>query len=302
MAPGTVEPVTEHQDRDRTEDSDQVHGLLAAPPQPPLDRSRFSAETLFGQPGIYPDGPPMAPAAGVEHSEAELIAALAQLEGTVGEVALYAYRSGRLSDIGELAYGASASAGRIVGPGANDTVGRRVVNERYRAEDPRLLLPSLVHALLWSGPDAGHAEETLLHALGAYAHAQLLARDPELGSQRTELARRQNSITITLLNSRRPGSALVTLVAADGPGTIPGGAPAMQTPDFWSVPFGPRDRDGDPMGSVVRETLAAAAGVAVRAVPATFDHDLGVWCSDAFVKLFDPRVQLTSARALGLLV
>ncbi len=278
----------------------QVERLLAASPQPPLDRSRFSAETLFGQPGIYPGGPPMAPAAGVEHSEAELIAVLAQLEGTVGEVALDALRSRRLPDVGELTYGAPASTGRIVGPDADATAGRRVVNERYRAEDPRLVLPSVVHALLWSGPDAGHAEETLLHALGAYTHAQLLARDPDLGSQPTELARRQNSITITLLNSRRLGAATVTLVAPDGPGTIPGGAPAMQTPDFWSVPFGPRGSDGAPMAPVVRETLAAAAGVAMRVVPSTFDDDLGAWCSDAFAKLFDPRVQLGAARALGL--
>lgn len=300
MAPGTVEAVTDNQDRDRTGDLHRAAGLLAAPPQPPLDPSRFSAETLFGQPGIYPGGPPMAPAPGVDHTEADLITALNQLEGTVGEVALDAFRSRRLPDVGELTYGAPASAGRIVGPNADATPSRRVVNERYRAEDPRLVLPSVVHALLWSGPGAGHAEETLLHALGAYTHAQLLARDPELGSQPTELARRQNSITITLLNSRRPGAAIVTLVAPDGPGTIPGGAPAMQTPDFWSVPFGPRGRDGAPMAPVVRETLAAAAGVAVGAVPSTFDDDLGAWCSDSLANLFDPRDQLRAARSLGL--
>ncbi len=292
--------MTEYQDRDRPEGIDEERELLAAPPRPPLRRSRFTAETLFGQPGIYPGGPPMTPAAGAEHSDAELIAALAQLEGTVGEVALHAYRAGRLLDGGELAYGTPASVGRIVGPEAGNPDARRVVNIRYRAEDPRLVLPSVVHALLWSGSDAGHAEETLLHALGAYAHAQLLARDPELGSQGTELARRQNSITITLLNSRRRGSASITLVAPDGPGTIPGGAPTMQTPDFWSVPFGPRDRDGVAMGSTVRETLAAAAGVALAAVPAAFDDDLGAWCSDAFAHLLDPGVQLASARALGL--
>ena len=151
---------------------------------------------------------------------------MVQLVGTAGEPVFEAWCAGRTT-VHRLAYGTPTAPGRVVGP---DAAGARVVNERYRAEDPRLLLPSIVHDLLWSGPGAGHAEETLLHALGAYVHAQLLARDPALADLGTELARRQNSLTITLLNSRVPGSATITLVAPDGPGTIPGGAPQMQTP------------------------------------------------------------------------
>ena len=43
--------------------ADEPGGLRAAPTVP-ADVSAFSSNTLFGQPGIYPDGPPMTPAAG----------------------------------------------------------------------------------------------------------------------------------------------------------------------------------------------------------------------------------------------
>src|SRR6185369_17636224 len=93
-------------------------------------------------------------------------------------------------------------------------------------------------------------EEVVLHALVALVHLQLLARTPALAHTGTELARRQNSLAITLLNSRHPGAAEISVRAPDGPGTIPGGAPSMQTPDFWSIPFvgdGPHDGDAPPL-------------------------------------------------------
>ena len=37
---------------------------IADPPGVPADISRFTSNDLFGQPGIYPGGPPMQPAAG----------------------------------------------------------------------------------------------------------------------------------------------------------------------------------------------------------------------------------------------
>lgn len=275
-----------------------VPARLAAPPQPPIDISRFSSNALFGQPGIYPDGPPMEPATGYRHSDASIEQVMLELVGTLAEPLFAAWTEGR-TPVTRLTYGTPAAAGRVVGPAADGT--SRVVNERYQCEDARLLLPSIVHDLLWSGPGAGHAEETLLHALGAYTHAQLLARDPALATTGTELARRQNSITITLLNSRQPGSATITLVAPAGPGTIPGGAPAMQTVDFWSVPFAPRDADGAPIPTLVRELLAAIASVEPAAVPTTYDDVLGGWCTDALAEVLDPETQLGAARALGLL-
>jgi hypothetical protein len=37
---------------------------MAEAPDVPADISRFTSNDLFGQPGLYPQGPPMAPAQG----------------------------------------------------------------------------------------------------------------------------------------------------------------------------------------------------------------------------------------------
>jgi hypothetical protein len=255
----------------------------------PVDLGRFT-------PALYPEAPPLLPATGPRHHDTAIEEVVAELIGTPGEAVFEAWCAAR-TRVTRLGFGTPTDPGRVVGP---DARGVRVVSERYAAEDPRLLLPSIVHGLLWSGPGAGHAEETLLHALGAYVHAALLARDPTLAG-RSELARRQSSITITLLNSRRPGSATITLVAPDGPGTVPGGEPLMQTPDFWSVPFGPAAGDGAPLAEVVRGVLAGCVGCGTGEVPRAWDDELGRWMSDRAARLLAPEVQLAANRALGLL-
>jgi len=305
--------------------------VLARPPRPPLDPGRFTSNQLAGQPGIYPQGPPMEPAPGpppdddaVERELARLAphasdlladrslcervpdvairAALAVLHGTAGEVAVDAFRRGRLP-VESLRYGRTTVAGRVVGiPYQAITAGERCVSTRYRSEHFALVAPSLVHDLLWSGPGAGHAEETTLHALLALVHVQLLARHPELGEQRTELARRQHSLALTFLNSRHPGDARVSLVAPDGPGTVPGGAPALQSPDFWSVPFGPRAEDGAPVPAPVVRTLVALADPAAPTPPDRYTDALGDWLSEHLGRHALPlRDQARAAVALGLL-
>jgi hypothetical protein len=276
---------------------DAARQLLAQPPRIPSDVARFTSNVLFGEPGLYPDGPAMVPAAGHRHSDASIEEAMLHLVGTAAEALFEAWCAGR-TPVTRLTYGHPVAPGRVVGPSA---AGARVVNDRYRAEDARLLLPSIVHDLLWSGPGAGHAEETILHGLGAYVHAQLLARDHTLADLRTELARRQNSLTITLLNSRRPGRFTITLVAPDGPGTIPGGAPSMQTPDFWSVPFAARTDDGAPIPDLTRAVLAATTGVVVDDVPTHYTDELGTWCTTRLATLLTVDEQLAANRALGLL-
>jgi hypothetical protein len=201
--------------------------------------------------------------------------------------------------------GATAAPGRIVGPpavtAADAPPGLRVVNERYQAEVPTLLAGSLAHDLLWSGPGAGQYEEVVLHALLALVHLQLLARTPSLAHTGTELARRQNSLAITLLNSRHPGRADIAVKAPDGPGTIPAGAPGMQTSDFWSIPF----VDGPPvaaeapalLGAILREVTAIAPPTPVR-----YDDVLGDWWSEHGTRgALDRDAQWRAAVALGLL-
>ena len=305
---------------------------LAAPPSAPVDVGRFSSNTLFGEPGLYPDGPPMVPAFGPAPDDAAVRAlvhdlgaaalarhddpqlrdrapaplargALAALAGTVGEPALDAFLAGR-TPVRELRVGAPASPGRVVGPGPGGDDGIRVVNARYRAEHPVLVAPSLVHDLLWSGPDAGQYEEVVLHALCALVHTQLLARHPFVGDLRTELARRQHSLAITLLNSRHPGRAELSVVAPDGPGTIPGGAEDMQTPDFWSVPFvsGPPPAASAP--PLLADVLARVAvpDAAPPPAPLRYDEALGAWLSATALRgALTVEDQYRAAVALGLL-
>jgi hypothetical protein len=150
-----------------------------------------------------------------------------------------------------------------------------VVNDRYRAEHPGLVAPSLVHALLAGPPPRGHAQEALLHGLLAAVHLQLVARAPRLAGLGTELARRQNSLALSLFNSRPAGSPSIRLIAPDGPGTIPGGAPAMQTPDFWSIPFAPPRPASAPAPELLGEVLRRLLGpVPALAGPLAYDDSL----------------------------
>src|SRR4051812_35740200 len=144
-------------------------------------------------------------------------AGLVALSVTVAAPLLDAFVAGN-TPVATIGLGATASPGRIVGPRPDAPSTIRVVNERYCAEVPTLLAGSLAHDLLWSGPGAGQYEEVVLHALVALVHLQLLARTPALAHIGTELARRQNSLAITLVNSRHPGSADLSVRAPDGPG------------------------------------------------------------------------------------
>jgi hypothetical protein len=176
-----------------------------------------------------------------------------------------------------------------------------VVNERYRAEVPSLLAGSSAHDLRWTGPGAGQDEEVVLHALVALVHLQLLARTPALARTGTELARRQNSLAITLLNSRHPGRADLAVKAPDGPGTIPGGAPGMQTSDFWSIPFvgGPPVAADAP--ALLEPVLRRITGVAPPS-PLRYDDALGDWWSAHGTRgALDLAAQWRAAVALGLL-
>jgi hypothetical protein len=309
---------------------DALSALLAAPPRPPVDPELFSSNTLFGEPGIYPQGRPMEPATGDAPTEDEATAALTAVgiadaagrmaaEGlrarapapgpraglvalsvTVAAPVLDAFVAGT-TPVVTVGLGSTASPGRIVGPGAEGPMGARLVNERYRAEHPALLAGSLAHDLLWSGPGAGQYEEVTLHALCALVHVQLVARAPFLCHLGTELARRQNSLAITLLNSRHPGADDLAVRAHDGAGTIPGGAPGMQTPDFWSIPFvsGPPAAGDAP--ALLGTVLAAITGDPDLPSPLRYDDALGEWWSQRGVRgALSRDAQWRAARALTL--
>lgn len=256
-------------------------------------------------PDLYPVGPPLVPAGTPAPRTAQLIADLAAISGDrpdegamhwhvderliarVPEELLRAGVAALAATIGapllpwlvdddcpvtSIAWG-DPGGSRIAGlaqPADRET--HRVVNERYRHEHPFLATGSLLHQLCWNPGADGNPQEVLLHALLAVAHAQLLALVPSLVGT-TELARRQQSLVLSLLCSRPAGSAKVRIIAPDGEGTIPGGEPSMQTPDLWSIPFA----SGDP-AVPAPPTLALVVGPWITGDEAgalrTFDRHL----------------------------
>ncbi len=198
--------------------------------------------------------------------------------------------------------GATSSPGRIVGPATDDgATATRVVNERYRAEVPTLLAGSLAHDLLWSGPGAGQYEEVVLHALVALVHLQVLARTPVARAHGYRARPASELACDHVAQFAPPGSADIAVRAPDGPGTIPGGAPGMQTPDFWSIPFvgGPRTTSDAPelLGVVLHRVTDVTPPSPLR-----YDDDLGAWWSEHGVRgALDRVAQWRAAVALGLL-
>jgi hypothetical protein len=253
--------------------ADRVLVLDATKPREP---ALFSSDSDVG-PGIYSGTPPMVPAHGPSPDESMARLLLEQSLGA-GHAALERYDG----DLGEhfgtpLARAAVASlvgtpaesairialqteaieigtpdvATRIVGLSSG---GRHVINERYCAEHPLLLSGALVHELLASQPASSNSEEVLLHGVLAMIHLVQVDRNPSLAHLGTELSRRANSLAVSLINSRNLGSPRFRLRAPSGGGTIPGGVPGMQTPDFWSIPF-TRSDSSEPVPENARNVL-----------------------------------------------
>lgn len=319
-------------------DASEAALLLRTPPVRPADTAAFSAGRLFGQPGIYPDGPPMSPAPGppldddaahrlldqllgdelaatAHHRmvdpdlrarvpDLQVRTALLSLTGSPAEPELDAFLEGSTA-VQRLGIGPTDGEGRVIGAELGDAdPTRRVLNERYRAEHPAVIAPSLAHALCHHGERASNAEEATLHGLLAAVHAWLLSGTPALGLLRTELARRQASLTVTLLNARAPGDAAASICCPDGPGTIPGGDPSLQCPDLWSIPFTsrrPDDADLDVPAPVGASLARLAAGTAPE-VPDRYDDALGGWLRAQLGHgvWFGPVVRARAGLALGL--
>ena len=245
--------------------------------------------------------------------EPHLRCALLLLGTSPAEPVLHAFLEGT-APVRSITFGRPDGEGRIVGrpapepagagPSAADE-GARVVNERYRAEHPVVIAPSLAHAICHHGDRAGNAEEATLHGLLAATHSWWLSQRPELAALGTELSRRQASLTITLLNARAPGSWRASIRCPEGQGTIPGGNPALQCPDLWSIPFTslPTARADLTLPDPVRSSLARLAGPHASDPPLTYDDALGGWLTTALGEgsWFGPGPRARAGRALGLL-
>lgn len=277
--------------------------MLSAPIVDVADPNLFTSNSVFGQPGLYPNASHMTPATGTPMGAAaarqvvagmgpvalaawddpELVrrapepvvrAAVAALSSTVAAPLVRSFLDGHTA-VRLLSLGDPAEPGRVVGPRDAGDPSVRVVNSRYAAEHPLLIAASIAHDLAWSGPGANHSEETVLHLLVAVVHTCFIADYPHLALHDTELTRRQNSLALPLLCSHQPGSDVLAPVAPDGGGTAPGGDPAMSTPDFWSIPFGPPG-PATSMPAVVSHIVdAVCASTGVGGEPPTYDDQLG---------------------------
>jgi len=291
----------------------EAEQVLSLAPSPPRELGLFSSNTLFGQPGIYPDGPPMQPAVGPPLDQEQAAAMLADclppeivgdtiklfadpklqdrvpdpsvraalllLSGGPAQALRDAFLQGE-AEVLRLGVGVPDGEGRVIGIEVGESEqSRRVLNTRYASEHPACIAPSLAHALCHHGDRASNAEEATLHGLLGAVHAWLLASNPSLSAIRTELSRRQASLTITLLNARGPGSWLASVRCPEGPGTIPEGNPILQCPDLWSIPFTSRaDSDCDLSIPVpVQRALACLASDSAEAIPERYSDSLGEW-------------------------
>ena len=316
---------------------DVVAALLAAPPHTPRDPDLFTSGVRFGVLGIYPDGAPMAPAVGDPLDEdtacavvADLVdrrdpsataravarftdpdarrrvpdpplrAALALLTTTVAEPLADAFLA-RASPVETLGTAPMPGSGRTFGPLEGRDPGARWCNDRYAAEHPVVVAPSLAHHLGWQAL-GDRFEEVVLHAVLAMVHVQWIATEPAVAHLGTELARRQNSMALTLLHSRHPGSSRPAIRADDGPGTLPGGAPALDTPDFWSVPLAAGAGSGVEVPGPVRTVLlGAVADPGGLPDPLRYDTDLAeLMARDLGDAWAGPADRLRAAYALGL--
>ena len=317
----------------------EAQQVLSLPPSVPSDLSLFSSNTLFGQPGIYPEGPPMHPAVGPplgEHQGAALLrellepetaqemtgffaslelvdrvpdpglrAALLLLGGGPAEAVLRAFLDNQTA-VKRLGIGVPNGEGRVIGSEVDEAdTSRRVLNLRYTSEHPAVIAPSLAHALCHHEDRASNAEEATLHGLLSAVHIWLLANNPSLAALGTELSRRQASLSITLLNARSAGSWLASIRCPNGPGTIPSGNPALQCPDLWSIPFTPTPVEDCDLAIPlpVQQSLTSLALETAPAVPDRYGDQLGEWLTQHLGqgRFFGAVPRAQAGNALGLL-
>jgi hypothetical protein len=272
---------------------------------PPLDDARADVLLATDLPALVGAGEPTAVGVAAftdvtlvdRAPDPVLRAALVLLGATVGAPVVAAFLAGELA-VSALTIAEMPGSGRVIGETGDSRV--RALNDRYASEHPAVVVPSLAHNLLWSG-GSDHHEEAMLHAVLAMVHLQLVARLPYVAGLGTELTRRQNSLALTLLNSRHTGSDTLAVRADDGPGTIPGGDPRLDGPDFWSIPFARRAADPPEPSPLLADVLTAVvADPAAVPRPLRYDDRLADFLARSLGRDWFPvRDHARAALALG---
>ncbi|GAA1435004.1 hypothetical protein GCM10009601_60390 [Streptomyces thermospinosisporus] len=235
--------------------------LLAQPPFAPTDLSLLNTQS-------YPQGPPMQPAPPREITAEELVkqlkttlkprghraveeglavfrssriatvvpdlnlrAALASLAGSPAQASIQAIRHGVFHRV---YFGTppnpAATAQVVVGPNGPEII----FNQRFRYEDFRLLGVVLSHETLHQDSQVNDNEELINSALQLAYYGQLLLKEPQVATSRTELSRRHNTGLMALLNTRDArGSQRLTHATGN---VLPGAANSL--PSFGAAFLG----------------------------------------------------------------
>jgi len=150
--------------------------------------------------------------------DARLRAAIVNLQGTSGEAAISAYRSGIFSTVRFAPLDPSLIAHGLIPSGQKPLI---EVNSRYQHESIRLLSHVLAHEPLHQDLTISVPEERLAHAMDTLVHGKVILEDPTLISKPTEFTQRLNTKLMARLNSRDKNGGL-RLFQAQGPTVYPG--------------------------------------------------------------------------------
>ena len=251
----------------------QVAELPPAPgPAPPEQEisGRLVAFLRLRDPGLVPRARELyeSPELVEKVPEPSLRSALVALLGTLGEPAIdFVLIGGRFASIafGQPPDGAVAKSLTVQNGGQ-----QIIVDDRFRFEDPILLSALLAHEVLHSDADVSDLEELVAIAVQSLVHMEQLVADPDLGSQRTELAQHLNPWVLARLNTRTPGTADLRLYLPEeaSTGIFPGG---IVRPHLASL-FDP-NAQATPGNAYLEEVLSTLAEPAASP-PENADFDL----------------------------
>jgi hypothetical protein len=138
-----------------------------------------------------------------------LRAGLAMMKGTVGEAAISAFRNGTFSTV---VFGVPPANGfglDVIAQSIPDGNKMKVVfNDTYQYENPKLLGTTLCHEGLHQDTLDSNKEELIANAIESVIYGQLANDDEGLARSKTELARRENTKLMALVNSRDANGAI----------------------------------------------------------------------------------------------
>ena len=144
------------------------------------------------------------PAIKAKVADPRLRASLAMLKGTAGESAIDAIKNGPFTSVSFGTPPSNTTGGNTIAQVVDDGTGKPkiIMSDKYQYEDPRLLAPILFHETLHQDFNVSNREELMANGLDSLVYGQFVSENSSVASQGTELARRENTKLMALVNSR----------------------------------------------------------------------------------------------------